>query len=180
MSTRAAAWAGIGTARNRACATEASYPVAGGTVFDLEVYPNYALLGFREPDGALRRWELAPALGLTADLDALRSYLEGRLLVGFNSLGYDSPVLERLLAGADNASLQHLSRTLVSRAAPSPRPSTAPSLDLWPLVPGSIGLKACALRLGWPRLRELPFDPDRPLQAGDLEAVRPTTLSTWR
>ena len=66
MSTRAAAWAGIGTARNRACATEASYPVAGGTVFDLEVYPNYALVGFREPDGTLRRWELAPALGLAA------------------------------------------------------------------------------------------------------------------
>jgi hypothetical protein len=77
-------------------APDERFPVAHATVYDVETYRNYVLFAFREPDARVHEFEATPEKPL--DVDALRCYLNGRLLVGFNSNRFDDLLLDAALA----------------------------------------------------------------------------------
>ena len=68
-------------------------------VFDIEVYPNYMLVGFMREDRKIVR-QFASTTKLSDDQIFRIKRLMDKELVGFNSKGYDDVMLTYMLSGA--------------------------------------------------------------------------------
>ena len=137
-------------------------------VYDTEVFPNLVLHVFT--DG--RSTEVFHQ----ESWDALRSFVSdpGKVLAGFNSSGYDDPVLRRILARPEPtvAEIGALSGEIIGGELPrelrwGPVP-WAHGIDVLQLLNGRGSLKEWECRLGLDLVAESPFDFAAPLPAGGI------------
>lgn len=141
-------------------------------IYDIEVYQNLFLVVCLEESGAFRYFTFA-------NLNELRAYLadKDKILVGYNSLGYDEPILKAVLAGErkNEAEVYAMSqeiiesedRRLVSRYRYHVPCTWWRSVDLMNLAfkddssdIGIAGLKDLAIRIKHHKIQDLPYSFD--------------------
>jgi hypothetical protein len=146
--------------------------------FDLEVYPNRWCVGFHGPD----RYGNVVTHVVDGDPQKLTEVLirlaeRNRILVGYNSLQFDIPVLKGILNGLDPYRLAQ--EIIQSRKVPN-AVSKLPALgcdhiDLSARLRrgGAFpSLKTVAANLGRPHLQELPYPPDMVLSDDQWAEVK--------
>jgi hypothetical protein len=155
-------------------------------IMDVEVYPNFAMIGLRlqEPEQKNRVLVFSSEPGLGETFEAFRGWFgeHGRhyMWVGFNCLGYDNHVVARILEGDDDpATLKALSDALINDTGwkRNERASAGGEICVDPFAMNGgakarIGsLKEIACKLDAPSLRTLPYAPDHVLTRDEMQAV---------
>jgi hypothetical protein len=182
MSTGAVTSAGFGELQHMAISDTELLSLC----MDVEVYPNFVMIGLLLPESPQGRVALVfssePDLGET--FAAFRTWYSenGRKYqwIGFNSLSYDNYIVCRILRGADDpAALYTLSSALIDSYDPWRNALTTAggelSIDPFAMNGGAkarVGsLKECACKLDAPSLRTLPYAPDGALTRAEMRAV---------
>lgn len=154
-------------------------------VFDSECYVNYWSIAFMCVEtGRIRRISAKVNEPLGREEKArIASIIKRWRIVGFNSLNYDLPMIALAMSGASVGELKRASDEIILANLRSWQfydrygvslPSFLDHIDLMEVSPGSPtkpSLKMYAGRLHSKRMQDLPFEPDRVLSAGDIEAL---------
>ena len=165
------------------------YSVENMIVCDLEVYLNYFLAGFELPDGQIHQYRFIADQydqGMHASLVTFMSQYKGYgfSLGSFNGKGYDDLILTNFLKNPSTQAAWMMSQQIIVERVPYWKfDNQINSVDLMQILPGRIGLKKCAVCLAHPTLRELPFDPQKPLepwQMGELDKYNINDLHITR
>jgi hypothetical protein len=152
-------------------------------VFDTECWPNYWSIGFREVDGPrVVNFERTETLRL--NIPALLNIFRRWTVIGFNSQGYDCPMIALALMGAKNTLLKRANDDIIlsrlrywefEERYGAAMPEFVDHIDLMEVSPGSPNhpsLKLYAGRLHSRRMQDLPFDPDQRLSDEQMAQVR--------
>lgn len=151
-------------------------------VFDIEVYPNYALFAFKGIEsGKIIYFEVDDEpLGLSLNIPKLRWILENFCIVNFNGLKYDFPVTTVALAEHGPGALWDAT-CMIIRDQLQPKHVYSKyktkklnlnQIDLIELTSLGPGLKVCAGRLHADRLQDLPFEPGTILTEDQITILR--------
>lgn len=156
-------------------------------VWDIEVYPNYCLFGFRHmKSGKLIMFELFEGQVLTGvALEKFKWVLTNFLVVGFNDQAFDIPIAMAIIAGATPQKLSQYADLLINGGdyGNGLRPYEfyrqtkikeiyVNSIDLIELTPLGPSLKICAGRIHAPRMADLPFPPGIELTPDQITILR--------
>lgn len=148
-------------------------------VFDIECYPNYFLIAFRNvKTQKVIYFEMY--LGHALNIEWLSWVVHNFLLVSYNGLGYDEPILTLALAGASNAALKQATDRIITEDW---RPSDILKeaglerlklnhIDVMEVAPAGGSLKQRAGRMHRKRLQDLPFPPNMMLTHDHMTIVR--------
>jgi len=148
-------------------------------VYDIEVYPNYCLFGFKGLETKkIVYFELGS--GRSLDIPKLKWVLDNFLIVNFNGLNYDFPVTAVALAGKPSESLWEATRMLIEMRMQGKdvykkfkvKKLKVNQIDLIELTALAPGLKVCAGRLHAPKLQDLPFEPGSILTEDQIIVLR--------
>lgn len=157
------------------------YEAIGSTlIFDIECYPNYFMIAFKSfTSRKVVYFELSPTS--TIDYDKLEWIVWRFLLVGFNSINYDIPMLFMCLKGLSCAQLKSASDRIINEKL-RPRniesefsivlPTKINHIDLIEVAPLTASLKTYAGRLHCQKMQDLPFEPHLPLTQQQAEFVK--------
>jgi hypothetical protein len=147
-------------------------------VFDIECYPNYFLIAFRN---ILTQKVIyfEKYLGCELNVEWLSWVAHNVLLISYNGLGYDEPILTLALAGATNAELKEASDRIITEDwRPSDILKNAElerlklnHIDVMEVAPAGGSLKQRAGRLHRKRLQDLPFPPNMMLTRNHMVIV---------
>lgn len=151
--------------------------------FDLETYRNYFLCKFRfYADKTTREFVMFP--GQALNRAGILQILATHTIVGFNSQGYDCPILALALSGADNYALKEANDTIIVRqmkfwefyrAYNVNMPDFTDHIDVMELLPGvRIGLKTYMGIAHCKTIQDLPIDPSQ-----DISPIERIRLSTY-
>lgn len=169
-------------------------PAGSVFIFDVETYVNFWFVAFKSlENGKFVTFERSPDFDFNET--KLRFMLWKFCLVGFNSKGYDIPMIELAVRGATCKELKEASDFIVKSGINyGTKKVTAfdferqyklqignyNHIDLFNVCPVNGGLTATpaslklyAGRLHAPRLQDLPFPEDHVLTQADAEIVRP-------
>jgi hypothetical protein len=143
-------------------------------IFDFEVYPNWNHVTFLDQEGNFTQF-YAPI-----DSEALRAFVKGKTLIGFNSNNYDNYILSAVLSGMKTNTIYRLSKDLIKSGKGAwvigqhyglDKSNGFDFIDLMPLVAGFSGLKVLGARMHHVKLQELPFDPHEHLDDYQQQVV---------
>jgi hypothetical protein len=153
-------------------------------IFDAEVYRNFFYVAFKHKrTGKYVAFEKSPAAELNTT--ALMQMFWRFLTVGFNSNGYDIPIITYACTGATNSQIKDASdRIIPPRGIKGMRPfdfakfhkiriPTYNTIDLIEVAPLSASLKCYMARIHAPRLQDLPIEPSASLTEEEAAIVRP-------
>lgn len=142
--------------------------------FDTEIYPNYFCAAFGSADLSVHQIFEYPL-----DVERILAIFRRRMIVGFNTLKFDYPILSLALNGYPISTLYEATVRIIERGEKPwevlrdydvelilPRDH----VDLLPLVPPKTSLKLVAARLGAISLQDLPIAPGTVL-AGEQKIV---------
>lgn len=146
-------------------------------VFDIEIYPDYFMVGFKTVEGRkLRQFEMFE--GHPLDTDTILQICQSFTVVGFNNIDFDSPVMLYVIrlvrlghsiadaiargkALADRIINGRLRSWQVYKELGFEPPEWYDQIDLMEPVPGvQIGLKLYAARLHVKLIQDLPYAPN--------------------
>lgn len=154
------------------------YPVDKLVVYDVELYPNYMLIGFQfVGTDSTYQFRFIRGQEDPAHLDRLRAFLSGlqqygHNVAGFNSKAYDDQVTTKLLDTGSVVEARQVSvNIIVNKEPPWNYSNEINSIDLMQLLPGRISLKKVGVCLGHRRLQELPFDPTKDLTPEQMDII---------
>lgn len=148
-------------------------------VFDIECYPNYFLIAFRNIV-TQKVIYFEKYLGCELNIAWLNWVVHNFLLVSFNGLGYDEPILTLALSGATNGEMKEATDRIITEDwRPSDILKNADlerlklnHIDIMEVAPGGGSLKQRAGRLHRKRLQDLPFPPNMLLTHDHMTIVR--------
>lgn len=150
--------------------------------FDLECYRNYFLCKFLFPDNTTVDYVMLPdqPLNRVGILAVLAKYT----IVGFNSQGYDCPILALALSGASNQMLKDANDAIIMGGLKYWEfyerynvafPVKINHIDIMEVLPGvRIGLKAYAGIAHCETIQDLPIDPSQ-----NISPIERIGLSTY-
>jgi hypothetical protein len=147
--------------------------------FDIEVYPNYCLFAFKSiQTGKIIYFELGEKH--TLDIPKLKWVLDNFLIVNFNGLKYDFPVISVGLSGHNSQALWIATDMIITQQLRTKevykkfkvKKLEVNQIDLIELTALAPGLKVCAGRLHAPRLQDLPFEPGTLLTDDQITILR--------
>lgn len=122
--------------------------------FDTECYSNYWTCRF-DTGESFQMFE-----GNPLDIAGLSRTLSRYTLVSFNGQGYDLPIIEAALQGANNSRLKQLSDTIiVGQEKLWHRLDWIDHIDIMNVLPGMGGQKAYGAKNNTKTLQDLPYDP---------------------
>lgn len=132
-------------------------------IFDTEVYRDYFLLKFMNAEtGNERDFEMYT--GQPLDRVTIRKILQQYRLVSFNGNNFDLPIIAVALSGADNAGIKRVSDKIIKNnykhwqlGIDLPK---VDHIDIIEVAPGIASLKIYGGRLHFPKMQDLPIDPD--------------------
>lgn len=149
-------------------------------VFDCEVYQNYTLVMFKNPNGGkVVSFESFNDSGI--DRRRLAAFMRRHVFVGFNSINYDNLIVRAMIGGYTNAQVKKLSDSIIENGDPhwiTQRKFDLPAIefdniDLMEPAPGvGVGLKLYGGRMFTKKLQDLPIEPSAIIQESDLELMR--------
>lgn len=152
------------------------------TRLDVECYPNYFLISFYCEDRKLF-WDFEIRNNDKAlDRAAVGQIMRGFTTYGFNSIGYDLPMIAAAMMGMGNKKLKKLSDFLITSGEPWWKickrlniviPREWDHFDLFEPSPGvKISLKLYAARIHSKRMQDLPYEPSTILTEEQMDFVR--------
>lgn len=156
-------------------------------VFDIEVYRNYFLAGFRSLDtGLVRTFEIRGSDFESREVMSLedRQVLERILLknmtIGFNSRNYDLPLTMMAVRGHSIHEIKQASDWIILNGAKpwdverqhNFKIPMVNHIDLIEVAPGQASLKIYGGRLHAKRMQDLPYDPDAVLHEHEIEILK--------
>lgn len=155
--------------------------MAGRSVFDTEIYPNYLLIRFRDID-TLEDESVEAVSGPLdkSDREFLRKKMARVQTVGFNSLNFDLPIVYAAIAGKTVAEIKQIAEDIiVGKMKPwhvedhwgFKIPTNLDHIDLMEVAPGKGSLKKYNALLGGKKLQDLPYDPNVSLSARERDLV---------
>lgn len=146
-------------------------------IIDTECYRNFFYIGVkRVEDGRRVGYEFSPRADF--DRDRVRYFMKRNLTVGFNSIGYDLPMIYLALEGASNSELKDASDRIIKDRVPWWEVERAldihiPKLDHIDLIETNPSvkdsLKALNGRMHGKRMQDLPIDPDKVLTEREMD-----------
>lgn len=145
--------------------------------FDIEVYRNYYLAGFRHrASGKVVFVESTPDGYL--DTDKLDWILRNFTIVGFNSTGYDLPISSMAMAGLSMFDMKEASNRIIQYQEPwrdvlksyKVKCMEIDHIDLIEVAPLRASLKIYGGRMHTRQMQDLPFHPDINL-SGDQKII---------
>lgn len=148
----------------------AAQPQREELFFDIEVYRNYYLAGFKHRrTGKVFYIESTPDGHL--DTDKLRWVLESFTTVGFYSLGFDLPITSMALAGCSIGSMKEATNRMIVGKEPwrnvlrsyKVKCIEVDHIDLIEVAPLQASLKVYGGRMHTRQMQDLPFHPDKHL-----------------
>lgn len=176
-------------------------------VMDIELFPNYLLVQFKAIDtkkvrsfevfdGFVGPVEPSPMTLERSDANVIAAILRQYLIVDFNGIDFDMPILFMALQGKTLGTLKAAADHIITAGLRSWQteqeygvqvPEWVDHVDLREPVPGvQISLKLYGGRLHSKRLRDLPYEPDQYLTAAQADEVRAycendldTTIDLW-
>lgn len=147
-------------------------PPGSDVILDVECFKNYFEVGFKHVDtGQYFFAEMTPGKLFPSDL--VRRAMWHFKTLGFNSLGYDIPVIQAAIEGADCYQLKELTNEIIVEGErKNLREMPYNHVDLIQVAPLEGSLKLYAARLHCERMQELAIDVDKWLTPEDIENVR--------
>jgi hypothetical protein len=148
-------------------------------IMDTECYPNYFLIAFMGIESKKVIWfEQSPYSKIP--YQKLKWILENFLIIGFNSISYDLPMLKvcltqcgtRLLKEASDNIIQLDFRPREIQTTYKTKPLDCNHIDLIELGQLRASLKLIAARIHSPVLQDLPFHPDKVLNDDQMIITR--------
>lgn len=151
-------------------------------IYDIEVYPNYALFAFKSVvSGKLIMFELDDAMGYDFDDRKLKWILEHFTIITFNGRGYDLPI--SALAVDPKYGVEDFWAATLMLIQDDLRPYQlykkfgvkeveCDQIDIFQLTALAPSLKKCAARLHAKRLQDLPFKPGTYLTPDQIIILR--------
>lgn len=151
-------------------------------LFDLEVYPNFFYAAFKcYHSGRVVDFEKSSDCEL--NYRKMRWLVSNFRLVGFNSYGFDMPVLWAAMNGFHTQQLQTIASAIIEGGE---RPyqiekhyafkmGFSNHIDLQQVAPGApsfTNLKQYGARLNCPTVRDLPFEPCKPLTREQAQILK--------
>lgn len=144
-------------------------------IIDTEVYKDYFLLmGLHLGSGKIETFEIYPD---HIDIGGIRTMMTRDTTVGFNSIGYDLPIITAALMGKTNQEIKDLSDKIIVEKKRHWHlginvPRHWDHIDLIELAIGQASLKIYGGRLHAPKMQDLPIEPDASISAEQREQLR--------
>lgn len=160
-----------------------NYPDRSVWVHDIEIYPNYLLIGFKnKKTGKVKSWEVVGADNALSVEDAadIRKFMDTHRVVGFNSKSFDMVILYAALEGWKVKILKRITDEIIVGKAKSwdlereygfKIPRWIDHIDLIEVCPGKASLKIYNGRHHGKRMQDLPIEPDVVLDEQQIEDV---------
>jgi DNA polymerase elongation subunit (family B) len=150
-------------------------------VMDIEIYPNYALVGFKKLDGKVLQVSTTTRFD-TIQKERIINTMKKYTSITFNGLRYDMPMLCKMLDGATTKELFEMSKCIVSENLPAwkayqdfgveTKPIKFDHIDISEPAPAVfVSLKAYGVRLYSPKLQDLPYPFDTYLTPAEMVEV---------
>ena len=152
------------------------YDVKNLVVYDVETYPNYFLVGFKLPSGEVYQYgftefDISQIHGLREFINWVEQSPDYNLS-GFNSSGYDDPVLSEFLRSPCVDVSYATSRAIIDQGVmPYNFTRDVASIDLMQVMPVRLSLKKAGVCMRHKKLQELPFDPYTPLSTEAMAII---------
>lgn len=160
-------------------------------VLDLEVYQNYFLASFYNPETD-KQYSVEAFDGKPLDVAAIRKIMLGYTTVSFNGINFDLPVLQYALQGATTRQIKALCDKIIKSNLPAwsicrdmriEVPSEWDHIDIIEVAPGQSSLKIYGARLNCPTIQDLPIEPDALISPAQRYELRQYCLNdlhtTW-
>ncbi len=151
---------------------------------DVECYPNYFAICFL-CNNKRKYYETRGDDRFSKEqIEELKIILSEYVTIGFNSNEYDIPMIRIALMGKSTKALKHASDVLINKAkgqfswkilkeANVPQCQMKQHIDIYNVLPGvSVPLKTYAARIGFKKLQDLPYEPDKILTQEQMDEVR--------
>jgi len=158
-------------------------------IYDCEVYPNCFMLVAKPADtGMAHYFEISPWLDHTKDIHQFFDYLKknNHVMIGFNNLGFDYPILHMLLRMGKATPKQLYDKAMAIINAGDaekfshmvyPSDRVVPQIDLYKIhhfdnKARMTGLKALEFNMRMDNISDLPFPPGTVLTKEQIEVLR--------
>lgn len=128
-------------------------------VFDVETYPNYCMVGFKElSTGKVKQFDCSEG-------SKIKKYISKHTIVGFNSNNYDNVIVLGMISGLSVKELYKISFDLIEGDGQrwDYEHKIANSIDIMEVAPQQASLKLYGARIGVKKLQDLPYPPHEKL-----------------
>lgn len=150
-------------------------------VMDIECYPNYFLIAFRDVNNKQRtkHFEMRSDSD-TLNISDIRKWLRNATVITFNGNHYDMPMVMYALTGANCSELKEASDSIIEgglkswefmKAYELDYPTYLDHIDIIEIPAGKLSLKAYSARIGCQKLQDLPIDPHKMLTDDEKTAI---------
>ena len=156
-------------------------------IYDIETYPNYFSLGaIHDETGQRYYFEISDRIDHSAELLSFLEHIrgDGSLMVGFNNIGFDYPVIHYGMTGRmDCGLLKQKANSIINtdwgdRFAHIVWPSDVliPQIELFKIhhfdnKARRTSLKAIEFAMRMESIQDLPYDPTKPLSYSQMDDV---------
>lgn len=148
-------------------------PCMSRVMADVELFPNYFLVGFKHSETNTYFYaEQSAANFYATNLDRLSWIMFNFKHITFNGRGYDMPIIEAVMRGADLGELKKLSDGIILGGERKRAKAKINHVDLFEVTPLGGSLKLYGARVHCERIQDLPVDPHKELTQDEIWKVR--------
>ncbi len=157
-------------------------------ILDVECYRDYFLICFLDREsGKVASFEMHADKKL--DVSKVSHLMRSHTTISFNGNSYDLPMIAAALENRNCAELKRISDAIIKSNLPSWRvykehgieiPQQWDHIDIFDVVPGQASLKVYAGRLGYPKLQDLPIEPDASIAPDQREVLKKYCVNDLR
>lgn len=138
-------------------------------MYDIESYKNYMCVGFMSDTGnRIKLFESFDKPFSKLQIQRIKRLKKRVQLVGFNSLGFDDPILTLMLQGDNTLQVNKVVQEIITNGYKKWEvygklhiTKDFESIDLIDVAPGAASLKLYMARLNSDKLQDLPYDPTK-------------------
>jgi hypothetical protein len=153
-------------------------------IFDIELFPNYLLASFYNPDS--KKFDDFEYFGenIRQDVASLAGYIKTLdTLIGFNNLSYDNAVLKYFLKTRSIKAAKELSDAIIKAKWRKPEYLTANDYDVLGILDRDAKLKLFEARIGLTKVLESPIPFENALTENEATEIKSychnDILATW-